>query len=91
MRNYWETVEHDDDSGHPLCVAHDTLDGAIEYANMHDVDMIYEIGGNWMEFGRCAICGEFVDVCELSLVGTHILRCEEICESCIARWYEHGF
>lgn len=83
MRNYWETVEHDDDSGYPLCVAHDTLDGAIEYANMHDIDMIYEIGGSWMEFGRCAICGEFVDVCELNS--------EEMCVSCVARGYEHGF
>lgn len=91
MRNHWETIERDDDSGCPLYVAHDTLDGAIEYANMHDIDMIYEIGGNWMEFGRCAICGEFVDVCELSLVGTHVLRCEEICESCVAREYGHGF
>ena len=83
MRNYWETVEHDDDSDHPLCVAHDTLDGAIEYADMHDINMIYEIGGNWMEFGRCAICGEFVDVCELNG--------EEMCVSCVARGYEHGF
>lgn len=83
MRHYWETIELDDDSGYPLYVAHYTLDGAIEYADMHDIDMIYEIGGNWMEFGRCAICGEFVDVCELNS--------EEMCVSCVARGHEHGF
>ena len=80
MRHYWETIELDDDSGYPLYVAHYTLDDAIEYADMHDIDMIYEIGGNWMEFGRCTICGEFVDICELSMVGR-----EEICESCVAK------
>lgn len=82
MGHYYETANYDY-GNYMTAKAHDTLDGAIEYANMHDINMIYEVGGNWMEFGRCAICGEFVDVCELNG--------EEICESCVAMGYEHGF
>ena len=41
---------------------HDTLEGAIDFAEKNGVDLICEIGGNWIEYGKCWFCEEWVDI-----------------------------
>ena len=55
--------------------AHDTLEGAIDFAEKNGVDLICEIGGSWTEYGKCKFCGEWVDITELNEYGD-CSRCE---------------
>ena len=81
MDQYFETVENGGDT-FPLTVAHDTMEAAIEYADTHEVTYIYEIGGNWDEFEKCAFCGEWVASYELDKDG--------FCEMCLVALRSHG-
>ena len=83
MRNYWETVEGNDDGDYPLCVAHDTFEEAEEYANANGINFINEVGGSWSEFERCWGCSEFIPAEEINEDG--------LCDSCVTRGHEHGF
>ena len=47
-------------------IAFEDFESAIEYAEQHGCEIISEIGGSWTDFAKCAICGEWVDICELN-------------------------
>lgn len=52
-----------------------SLDAAIEYADKNECTKISEVGGSWVEYGKCWFCGEWFDICELN-AGDECSRCE---------------
>lgn len=44
----------------------ENLDDAIDFANLNICNMICEIGGSWIDYQQCSLCGEWVDCCELN-------------------------
>ena len=57
MEHYYEIVYHapyEDD----LISTHETLEEAIEFANIHSLPIIHEIGGNWADYEKCWFCEE---------------------------------
>ena len=60
-------VPHYDGENFPVSIAFATLEEAIEFANTNDLYFIAEIGGNWAEYDRCEICGEWFDTDETHL------------------------
>ena len=58
MIHYFQTA-HRDGGVFAVATAHDTLEDAIEFAEAHDIKIVSEIGGNWVEYERCLFCGEW--------------------------------
>ena len=56
-------------------IAFDTLEEAIDFVEKNNIDLICEIGESYTEYGKCAFCGEWVDITELNEEGD-CPRCE---------------
>lgn len=82
MKHYYETSHQEPGQHHPTVTAHDNLDAAITYANTHNINIIYEIGGAWDEYGRCWFCGEWFSLCQLNN--------RNECERCEIALIQHG-
>ena len=53
-----------------------SLEEAINFADKHGSELICEIGGSWMEYGKCWFCGEWFGVSELNSEN-ECSRCED--------------
>ena len=82
MKIYYETTFHDGKT-YPITTAHDTLEEAITYADLHGVKLICEIGGSWNEFEKCPICEEWYPSEQIENSG--------LCTRCHWNGISHGF
>lgn len=88
MQHYYESIKRDDLNPADgidykgSYYAHDTLEEAIEHADANGINYIYEIGGNWEEYEKCAFCGEWYSSTELNEYGD--------CERCVQAMRDHG-
>lgn len=80
--HYYETTHRNPGDEFATTTTHDTLEGAFEFAEAHNIRTVYEIGGSWSEFGRCTFCSEWVDLTDLDNEG--------ICSDCRRAIAEHS-
>ena len=83
MNIYYETVHREQDSDFPTHTAHETFDAAAEFAEIHGIEYIHRVGGDWAEFVRCPICGEWYESSDISEDG--------LCGGCEFAGRQHGF